>query len=1103
MGLRLLNNWAPLTASFILGLLPLTLKGQTAEVRFLTGTTYTDPASGSDYAFLRFQSQDPFSLRGLQASLYARQGLPSSASPFVQAPGFSLQTQPAALRALALTFPEDLFDPIAFQDILGELFGEFSSSSDIDTAEMLSTVLQVAEGDDGVYRRLLALSYEEPYIAVCMGLAQLVPMPNPIMTYEVRTAADGTSGIGLPDSVVIGRVILNTSNPATLPQPPMPQQIDDLGPTGHLNVKLRWNLSDSLLRATPSIFGYDIFRIKSDLAESLGYDTNPPTAAQMTDLLADPVLDARRLNTGAVLPVDSDDLTQPFFIDDNEAAFDRGVPLVDGDSYFYFIAARDLLGRHGPLSPGLLVTICARFPPESPRSLSVSNDRDYDTLSGSVDTRLKIQWEAHSSAQEDPPLGYYVYRWSSVSEMQTILDPADMLARRVSGLIPHVPGQPAYTFRDDGPGAPNLPDDAGITQWYSVRTVIDTACGEVESGDSSPAWGVLRDFQGPDNAPTVISLSDTGPTLTFSDLPDGVVTPAADAFFIGPTGNVRRISTRVRTTTLAVNRFRMGVGTEGPNGQFIYTQIAETEFTGVLVEEAFNIRFPGEFFADNATARIWVEALDTGGRTVRRHAALNNFAIEQDEIEVIAFELGIEAGGITLVPGDTLPEGSSHRPANPATGDLNPLELLVEIPLDAREFKAYKRVNRGPLMFFDQGTELDAPGSIVEIQDTAFPPYGGEICYFIQWFDTHGNPSPLGNLGCVTVSNRLPLPVPLLEEPVSGGSADNEAVTLQWFCPPEGVERFRVYVGTGLNPVNNERLVLAGATLGTTTVRQSFGPIGTYPQPSGSSQSAPLPSVLMGDTQFYPTETGRVGSDFGNPFTPGQFELTMNVVPGVDYRFFVVAVGPDGTESAHSNEVNFRWTPPVAEPPALIPWPARSIGAVDYIFIGSVNGQVVDNPPRFQGIAVHIGDYFGDEGAISFGGSYTQDNVQFTDPTTYPDKPSSGIELFSTSNGETILPCVLYRQQVDPDSGEPVTGDLVQVSPLIEDLLLKSDGTSFSMYNPFVDLYPTTGGVGVFIKDTQPVILGKTYQYHAVRLKPNGEIDRVIPIGPITVPLNP
>ncbi len=58
----------------------------------------------------------------------------------------------------------------------------------------------------------------------------------------------------------------------------------------------------------------------------------------------------------------------------------------------------------------------------------------------------------------------------------------------------------------------------------------------------------------------------------------------------------------------------------------------------------------------------------------------------------------------------------------------------------------------------------------IAVTDEELPANCAQVCYFIQFFDEHGNPSPLSDLGCVTTTSKVDLPVPILGQPVKGRS---------------------------------------------------------------------------------------------------------------------------------------------------------------------------------------------------------------------------------------------------------------------------------------------------------------------------------------------
>ncbi|MCC5839264.1 MAG: hypothetical protein JJT96_03990 [Opitutales bacterium] len=1080
--LSLHHSLSPLFLFISLLLFLLPLSSLTAEdFRILTGAAFTDPATGTPHAYLRWQAADPETLRTLRTAVYAKAGNANSPATHTPVGATGLITSPAVINSLAHGFPRAHFDPEAFSGIIDDLFGEFMPGLSLTHGDKLSFVLQLAEMDPDVHSRLLMLAYAEPFMAVCMGLAAVVPMPASVSTFELCAQAAGGDDPGRPYNVVLGRVTVNADAPPPLPTPPAPEQILDYSVTGHLNAQLRWNTTTALLRETPAIFGFDIFRMTKAFAEANGFDTTPPAPAIITDLLDTAPAEVRRVNTGAILPVEDGDPDTPFIIDDNDAGFGLGLPFADGDQFYYFVAARDLLGRPGPLSPGTLVTICDRMPPESPRRVAVSNVRTYDSTTGVATTRLKISWEAHPNAADAPPAYYRVSRWISVTDLNNAAaDNSAFEAAVVSPPIPHVPGQTVYEWIANSSGARTLADNPGETTWYTVLAVKDTACLALVGPPSAPAWGAIRDFERPEAGTTSIVLSSTRPKIEVSFLDPINATQEILAEY---EGNLEDrfwvVDLTARRLNPGITRFAYGVAAQLPGGGFGFQHLGTVEFGENANEFHFKRRLPIDLFSSEIDVRLWMIAEDFTGRPAFAQIPLSQ--IFNDLILPILAEIDLTTVSVNLNDGDP-PDGIVHNPIGPGGlgAPLRPLRFAVVTPADAREYKVYKRVNGGPLIFVTQGTELDAPGSIEEIEDLGFPPYGGELCYFIQWFDEHGNPSPLAELGCVPVAARAPMPVPLLERPLAIGTPEAPQALLRWFCPPEGVERFRVYVGDGLTPMGSTPSGLTPSVI-------RFDPL------PGFGSSARDPGIRIGDTTYRPYDTGRVGGNFGNPFEPGIFELAVDVQPGREYNFFVVAVSAAGDRSARSNIEPFLWTTPPETPLPEIPWPARSLPALDSGFIPQIAARhITSGGNRFNGAGIRIGNFQTTSENVFLGGPFLADGIAFDTPTSFPADNTSTLTLFTSVSGETILPCVVYRYEVQGPQDDLVTGNIVQVTPLIEDILAVTSGGQTTLYNPFVDLFPGLLQTGVYIKDTHPVIAGRTYRYLVVRFRPDGEIDRVI-----------
>ena len=109
-----------------------------------------------------------------------------------------------------------------------------------------------------------------------------------------------------------------------------------------------------------------------------------------------------------------------------------------------------------------------------------------------------------------------------------------------------------------------------------------------------------------------------------------------------------------------------------------------------------------------------------------------------------------------------------------------------------------------------------------------------------------------------------------------------------------------------------------------------------------------------------------------------------------------------------------------------------------------------------------------------------------------------------------MLPCVVYRYQTPNALYPNATGDVVQVSPLIDRIRHRvvnagQPNERISIEDPFVDAVqaqPTVDRtqIGLFLKDTQGVVKGAAYTYLVVKFRANGEIERVLKTNVVQIP---
>ena len=1067
-------------------------------MRFLAATTFQDAATGRNMAYVVWQARDPDALKNRAHVLFGKPGQPSSAAAFTRRASLSFQTNTTVLAALVDSTPAQLLDPPALSLLLDDLLGNMTGSG-LTLPEKLSGALQVAQTDAAVFRRLLFMSRTQPLVGIAMGTASVVPVSTNVTTLEARIA-------GADESVVAGRVTVDLTNPPNLPKPGPPVHVTDLAASGNLNVKLRWGVPDDLRRNSPLTYGFDTFRMTRAYAESAGYHLTPPTPAVMAGLVISQPLAVKLINQLPIIPAKlmnlpeaADLLADPetaFITDDNGVLLDGGIPLSDGDQFYYFASARDLLGRPGRISNGTLVTFCDRMRPRSSSRLDVSHAHD---ASATPQDFLRVSW-APPTAGETPD-SYYVYRWENTEQMVKADAPAEFALRQIGGPIVSVPGKTRYTFDDDGAGAPSNTTDLGKTFWYSVRAVKTTACGPLYGANSPPGYGVLRDRSGPNSADSELTLSRYRPFFITDSMQLKTLTLQHALEFTGPLGNTHYVHLKVR---------RIDPRIQGVQA-YIYAQIPTQGVPGGVESSWYEIGreayTPGDDLFE-VKGRLSAEICQQGsgyslllvGRDVAGNLAYDSRPLSSLLFEGITqyVELDVlldEHEAVTVISGGSVASGdSTHTAVEPGTATINPISIQFSPSATTREYKLYKRVDGSPLLLVEQA-EYDGVAPEITIEDYELPANSARVCYFIQYFDEHGNPSPLADLGCLTTTAKAAMPVPILSQVERQGTQTSPQGLLRWFCQRDGVERFQVSIKDGDTNVPVDF---------SPDLSRHFAPVIFFipksPVPSGATDPEKI--------GFLPYDTGRVGGNFDLDATPNDFSVLLNLVSGREYEMYVQSVSAAGDLSAASNTVSFVWTPALAAA-AQIPWPARGLPAVDPDFISKLEADYAKNSNEDRWYStVQIGEVSSSTGqfGVQQGSSGTEGDQIYRNPGSIPDDGTHSLDLYLSGGGETALPFVLYRYQVANDRFPNVSRDVVQVSPLIDRMRtanFNSGGPRIGLYDPYIEILtdPDGGAPGIFVKDTQGAIRGARYVYVLVRFKPNGEIDRSIPTNELTIPL--
>ncbi len=1058
------------------------------------GTTYQD-SNGRYWAYLLWQGSPAELVLGRTFAVYAKAGDPSSAGPFIRVSVVSQQTDPRNIEPL-LRRAENLGQNSAkLEQDLQSLFEALMPSPGISRAEKVSAVIRGSVMQEEYFQNLLLMARIHPGVALSLGVAYADVLSGRT-TYEVRLFDPGTE----TDQGVIGRVTLDPGPPLLLPPSGAPVEVPDPSPMGDINVKLRWATPDPLRRLGLLQYGFNVWRVSRAYAEAATnrWDLTPPSPDTLTTRALSAPQHVKRCNNLPIL-ADKDFGTnnvanfspppagdpETYFYSDDDGRFRPGyvnLGFTNGARFYYFVTARDILGRDGLVSPGTLVTVCDRNPPAPPNGVRVEND--YSFIGGTPRQFLRVIWNQNTNTA-DPVTNYWVYRWTNINE---IAAKAGNPSNNLIGIVRHTNGPVTTSYLDSGPGSPSITQELGRTFWYTVRAQDIGACGPNLSGNSAPAFGVLRDRVGPDAPTGEILIHCLKPNIFFRNIGD----PIGNA---GKPGGITFRLNALRSSKQIV-QVAFGVAIFNQQGQAV-----ESYFSGWLFYSPDQTTRTYTFSTGSTNAGrimlIWASTMTSDGESATMPEPTPVYIQEAwiNDIVPINFEAGLKAqqtavGGLCR----------RHHPIGPDGFRTNIVIIGYPTPT-SQEWRLYRRVDDGPLVLLCQGAIGGAPS--FSCQDDGAPPSGATICYYLQVLDEHGNPSPLVKLGCVSTAPATPPPVPLLSPLIATGVTNNPGMTMTWFCPAPGLERFEVWIAGKPNAVSSN---LASGFL-------ALRPV-TIWQPNPVQQTL----VINGETNtydFYVFLTPRIGPGFG----PGpQFSVPCNIELGEKYTVFVKAVAHDGTVGDPSNIEEFVWNPANTNYViCTIPWPARGLPPLNTsgeFKLGDTNfslGTMAAYYPaleaQFTGAVVLVGATL----FTSNGAAGVRQQPQWL---AGPVDPMSLV--FTNRYGEKLFPMVLYRYQMPNSNFPAVSGDIVQVSPMLENIAYQITNycvvfgnqvvcytnsllrDSYVVYDRLV-LQDNLHLFFVFVRDTQPVIAGARYKYLLVRFRKNGEIAEVIPTNEMEV----
>lgn len=1059
---------------------------QIIEDTVFTLGTVTRDAMNRNWAYIVLQPTEPSLLAQRKLAVYVKAGEAGSVTPYERQAILTLQTDPAAIAAL-LKRASNLGDDLGqLGGRIENLFAALVPTGTPTLHERLSIVIRGSLEKPQYYQKLVHLSRMHPSVAMCLGFAHAEQVGAGKYTFEVRDFDLGANA----DRGVLGRITVESGNPVILPAPGLPFEVKDTSGKGHMNVKLRWPTSPDFRRLSLLSYGFNVYRVPKAVADgnaALFYAAAPNRAQFQQQVRTNPmigrvnllpVLTSRNFDDSA--PANPNSAYNPteklaFVADDGGLA--GGVsPFKDGDAFVYYVAARDLLGRDGNPSRGLLVSICDRLPPDAPRLPLVENH--YAFTGGSPKQHLKVTWKPVNPASEETGIsGYYVYRWTAPSEIPKSENlPA---LNRISALIPHVPGQAAYTFIDSGAGAPNVATDLNKTFWYTVRAVDTGACGGNFSANSAPAFGVLRDREGP-RAP-----AGGGPLILCCD----PLLAAGKAFdvtaqqpFDPDQASFDLVCTRLDDQVAWVDYWFSF------NGGVSSNYVGRVTFAAGATTAVRRLSYPRRLFTENSVFAAYARVGDYEGDMSLQVDVRVGGVPQRERDRRVEFEAATRCRR-TVAQGSAAGRKGcdTHRPQPPKPpGSTNtpPDEgVIVVVPLTetTREYRLYRRVDYGPLTLIKQGqANYDSVTNIaVQIPDEDLPANAATLCYFGQLLDEHGNASPLTQLGdCITASQPTAKPMLAAIEPLGTDAAPR--MVIRWFCAPAGIERFKVRVA-----VLGEAPPL---TLGSVLSSNMAG--GLDIQPVNPNLSVQLWKLL--DYGEYVTPL--IGPNFGDG---ASFQVTVPAGLGKRYYVRVMAVEKGGTDGKTSNTETFLWKAPPEEVGPQVPWPQRPLASLALFHpeVQPVRLKLSD----FNGLGVKIGDVRRSDGR-------DLKNEDGTPLVVLDGVVNPGTFVYTNGMGDSLLPAVLYRFQVPSEALPQVSADLVQVSPLMRDIAtvttnIPNLGVFTKIEDPFIRLTPLGSIPGgnqiaernLVLLDTTPVILGANYAYLLVRFDNTGEVVNVIP----------
>jgi hypothetical protein len=1162
-------------------LLPLIGSGQVLLDRsaFTVGATHIDPA-GQNWAYLSWQSNDPDSLASATFAVYGKTGDADSTNAYTRRAVVRRQTDPQAISALLDRSVKLGFTLAELDDSVNALFRDALPAGNTFTlGQKLSTVFRTASPDK--FQTLLGVGRLHAGFNMALGLGAAEPIAaDATRTYEIREY----DALADRDLGVLGRVTVTAGVNTPLPAPGPAFEVrdhpenDDSTFTSRTNlvIPLRWSTPEPLRRTGLAHYGYNVWRMTEAYAVANGFAAASPTTAQLKAFAALPSPPVRRVNRATVLSdkaftnlnVDPslravggkflDDHTI-LFTDDNGRQLDGTNAFADGDAFYYFITARDILGNDGAVSPPARAKACEIIPPGTPAHVKVDIDYNFDVPTNTGTQRLKISWDSAPNTGRQKTVRYHVYRWSSTDEMARQGRRPDSSYR--IAVINHANGQARHEFIDSPPNPTAMVNDQGValeggdddgdpltdsgrknfTWFYTVRAEDDFACHNF-SPHSIAAYGTLRERSGPE-APTGDVLARClAPVVNFVSrtdelYPAGVTEDALDHFVF----ECQRLDESIAWAEFAFfpNANADACVTFDPV-RLLFPSLEKAAPGGGTIsyvekEVSLPLNWRSIAALNPAYAACRVATLD-GRETAWRRVQIPPASLPENGhrmrllFSATVQDLGYQPDCPVLI---TRPPGRTE-----VFGTLAKFNLTR----GTREWRLHRQCDQGTLTLVKSGiatyNPVNAAANQIQYEDKELPFGVSEVCYWAEVVDRHGNSSSLQRLlPCLTVNSP---PAPVLAPIIGSGTAMEPAMIVRFFCPSENIDHFEILLNDVPATLPGVKNIRAGVTLMPVVAKASVSfPFEIFAKFGGTvAESFKVSQTVV---------TGPVGTGDGSIGAGPLFSVTIpKLNPRVKQKLVVRAVTRRGLAGTRSNGQEFDWrapspTPPPAEDPCL-PWPARNLPEiVDRTAVEPRIEALRSKPDTMPGdptialelskrfpLALRVGTFTNNNEILA--GHYPEGDFDPPNPVTPAEIAAAKEEirgggslqrsfnsfLFTvpeskgSSKRQLLLPIIVYRTQVANPDFPSVSGDLVQVTPLIDRVAEKvtsrffgDEIDSFILKDPYFLAAPGfpqgRNATDFLLLDLQPALRGAAYQYYIVRFRDDGEIDRVIRTNTVTV----